>query len=49
MDVIEAKQLQAIMLKHFDGEVFKDGRIATNVAQVISFTFFTLHKFTAII
>jgi hypothetical protein len=31
----EVKQLQMIMLNHFEGETFKEGRIATNVAKVI--------------
>ena len=31
---IEAQQLQAIFLKHFENAVFQEGRVATNVAQV---------------
>lgn len=35
--VKEAKQLQIILLKHYQGATFKEGRITTNIAQVISF------------
>jgi len=32
----EEKQLQMIMLQYFKGESFEEGRIAVNVAKVIS-------------
>ncbi len=31
---MEAQQLQAIFLKHFQDATFEEGRVATNVAQV---------------
>ena len=33
----EGRQLQTILLQHFEGESFKEGRISTNVAKVILF------------
>jgi hypothetical protein len=42
----ETKQLQCIMLKHFEGENFKEGRIAANVAQVNSFVYFYFSSFS---
>jgi len=33
---VEGKRLQNILLKHFKDEKFMDGRITTNLAQVIS-------------
>jgi hypothetical protein len=38
----EGKQLQTILLKHFDGTAFMEGRIATNFAQVISYIYTSL-------
>jgi hypothetical protein len=35
----EANQLQRILLNHFEGETFKEGRISTNVAKVIPVAF----------
>lgn len=40
----EASQLQKIILKHFEGAAFKEGRIMINVAQVsFNIFLFTFH------
>ena len=38
----EACQLQNILLKHFEGEPFKEGCITTNVPQVIPLSTFPI-------
>lgn len=43
----EVKQLQNILLKHFEGVFFKEGRIAAHLAQVKKFYFYfcAVHEF----
>jgi hypothetical protein len=40
-DKKEGRLLQTILLKHFEGASFMDGRIATNVSQASYFIFST--------
>jgi hypothetical protein len=43
LGIKEGRQLQTIMLNHFGGEAFKEGRIRTNVAKAIHVSFHFHH------